>query len=133
MPESLFRIILLWHGAAGASQPWGGLVGWKTGEKCFVLSLSDTLLLRLPGWYKIINTVATHAALRGASGVTLQKMRENGYFPSQALVCSWGHGRWSAEPSCRAVPGGQLHVLEESLRAGSDFLASKLRTVLQVP
>lgn len=46
-----------------------------------MLSLSDTLLPRLPGWYKIINTVATHAVLKGVSGVAQQKMRF-GHFPS---------------------------------------------------
>lgn len=46
-----------------------------------MLSLSDTLLLRLPGWYRIINTVATHPVLKGGSAVAQQKVRF-GLFPN---------------------------------------------------
>lgn len=62
--------------------PWEDLWDRKQGEKCFLLSLSDTSLLRLPGWYKIINTVTTHAVLKG---VAQQKMR-SGHFPSRAFA-----------------------------------------------
>lgn len=75
---------------------WEDLEHRKQGEKWFVLSLSNTLLLRLPGWYKITNTVATLPVLQGVSGVSAANAIWP--FPRQALVCSQSCGSCSAKP-----------------------------------
>lgn len=101
------------------------------------MSLSNTLLLRLPDWYKIITTVATNAVLKGVSGVAQQKMRP-GYFTSQVFASEavadglQGHRRGQRVRSM-LVPRGHLHVLEESFVAVSGFSFLKLLTVVHVP
>lgn len=110
--------------------PWEDVLHRKQGEKWFVLSLSNTLLLRLPGWYEITNAVATCAVLKGVSGVAAA----NAVCPfSKAGVCLLpGPWRGAAWRSVRAQLG--ISVLwKESFRAGSGFLASKLETVLLIP